>query len=298
MSTKYLGDTLDIHGGGFDLMFPHHENELAQSESASGKPFVKYWLHNGLTEIQTKVPGGQLKADKITGTLIRQGLQDADAVDLRKLLARHGPELLRYLLLSTHYRSPIKFTPDVLEASKKGLGTFHRLFDRVERLTDQMLPVKGPDMDSASRELLEVPAVTGFVREVLSFKMKFLEMMDDDFNTAGGIAVLHELAGATNGFIESAGVEKSKVPEALQAMTAAAQTLKNLGQVLGLFRLRREAGRQDNGLIDGLMNLLINLRTEARKTKNFALADAVRKGLADLGVTLEDRPDGTGWRKE
>ena len=133
---------------------------------------------------------------------------------------------------------------------------------------------------------------------MLSFKMKFLEMMDDDFNTAGAIAVLHELAGATNAFVESSGVERAKPPEVLQAITAAAQTCKNLGQIVGLFRFRREPARDDDGLVAGLMNLLITLRNDARKTKNFPLADTVRKGLTELGVTLEDRADGTGWRKE
>jgi cysteinyl-tRNA synthetase len=169
----------------------------------------------------------------------------------------------------------------------------------VERLTGQVLGNKGPDVDAAARELLDKPAVGPFLREVLSFKMKFLEMMDDDFNTAGAIAVLHELASASNSFVESSGVEKSKAPEAVQAVTAAVQTLKNLGQVLGLFRVKFEAPKEESGgLVEGLMKLLIQLRAEARKTKNFALADGVRKGLTELGVTLEDRAEGTVWRKE
>jgi cysteinyl-tRNA synthetase len=291
MSSKYLGETFDIHGGGMDLMFPHHENELAQSESATGKTFVKYWLHNGLTRFNTKkISGSDAKTE--------EGRKVLSLVAARKLIGDYGPELLRYTLLSTHYRSPIDFSEDVIASSKKGLTTFHRLFERVERLTGQPLPDKGPDMDTASRDLLEVPPVAGFVRDVLSFKMKFLEMMDDDFNTAGAIAVLHELAGATNALIESSRVEKSKSPESLQAITAAAQTAKNLGQLLGLFRFRPEPPREVGRLTDGLMTLLTNLRNDARKTKNFALADAIRKGLTELGVTLEDRPDGTGWRKE
>jgi cysteinyl-tRNA synthetase len=292
MSGKYLGETFDIHGGGLDLQFPHHENELAQSECAHGKPFVKYWMHNGLTKIKTKLAGGELKHEKMSKSL-------GNVIDARELITGQGPDLVRYLLLSTHYRSPIDFSEEVLGSSKKGLSTFLRLFERVERLTGQVLGDKRPDVDAAARELLDKPAVGPFLREVLSFKMKFLEMMDDDFNTAGAIAVLHELASASNSFVESSGVEKSKAPEAVQAVTAAVQTLKNLGQVLGLFRVKFEAPKEESGgLVEGLMKLLIQLRAEARKTKNFALADGVRKGLTELGVTLEDRAEGTVWRKE
>ncbi len=293
MSLKLLGETFDIHGGGMDLMFPHHENELAQSECCTGKPFVKYWLHNGLTRIQTKTAGGEWKLEKQSKSL-------GNVIDARDLITRHGADFVRYLLLSTHYRSPIDFSDDVIVSTKKGLATFHRLFERIERLTGQFLPDKGNDMDGASRELLDLPALGEFVRSILSFKMKWLESMDDDFNTAGAIAVLHEMASAANSFIESAAVERTKNAEALQAVTAAAQTIKSLGQILGLFRTRPEPSRagDGNGLTDGLMKLLIQLRNEARKTKNFPLADAVRNGLTQLGVTLEDRADGTSWRKE
>ena len=291
MSTKYLGDTFDIHGGGMDLMFPHHENELAQSECCTGKTFVKYWMHNGLTRIKTKVAGGDYE-------MVKQSKSLGNVIDARELIIDNSPDLVRYLLLSTHYRSQIDFSDAVLAACKKGLSTFHRLYDRIERLTGQPMPEKGGDMDMASRELLEVPTVTDFVRQVLSFKMKFLEMMDDDFNTAGAIAVLHELAGATNSFIESSGVEKSRHAETIQAVAAAAQTSRVLGQILGLFRVRHETTKEDGGLTDGLMKLLISLRNEARQSKNFAMADAIRKGLTAMGVTLEDRADGTGWRKD
>ena len=291
MSMKYLGETFDIHGGGMDLMFPHHENELAQSECCTGKPFVKYWMHNGLTRIKTKVAGGDYE-------MVKQSKSLGNVIDARELITENTADVVRYLLLSTHYRSQIDFSGAVLASCRKGLSTFHRLFDRIERLTGQPLPDKGGDMDMASRELLEVAAVTEFVRLVLSFKMKFLEMMDDDFNTAGAIAVLHELAGATNSFVESSGVERTKHPETISSVAAAAQTARILGQVLGLFRVRHEPAKEDGGLTEGLMKLLIALRNDARKTKNFALADTVRKGLTELGVTLEDRADGTGWRKD
>jgi len=297
MSMKYLGPTFDMHGGGMDLMFPHHENELAQSESATGQPFARFWMHNGLTRIKTKASGGELKLDKIAGSEITAGRQEGAAVDARALLEKHGAELLRYMLLSTHYRRPIEFTDEVMVAAKKGLSVFHRLFERIERLNNAPLGDDTQDMDRTAAGLLE--GENGhFARSILGLKMKFLEMMDDDFNTAGAIAVLHEIAGETNAFIERHNIEVNKQPDLMQAVTAAAQTLRKLGLVLGLFRAGPSKDKgQDKGLVDGLMALLIKLRADARASKNFAIADGVRDGLAQIGVTLEDRADGTIWRK-
>jgi cysteinyl-tRNA synthetase len=139
-----------------------------------------------------------------------------------------------------------------------------------------------------------------FVRAVLRFKMKFLEMMDDDFNTAGAIAVMHELASETNGLIERTRVEKEKQPDAIQAAAAATQTLKSLGQLLGLFRVKPKTtgAAEEPGVADHLMQLIISLRATARQKKDFATADAIRDGLGKLGITLEDRADGTIWRKD
>ena len=296
MSMKYLGETFDIHGGGMDLMFPHHENELAQSESATGRPFAKYWLHNGLTRMKTKLASGEVRDEKMSGSL-------GNVVSAAELLEKHGPELIRYMLLSTQYRRPIEFTDEVLTAAKKGLAVFHRLFERVERLMGPPgLTDETPDLDRLSGALLETEQ-GHFARTVLALKMKYLEMMDDDFNTAGAIAVLHELAGAVNGLIERHNIEQNKQPELIQAAAGAAQTLKKLGQVLGLFRpeVARAAGGAGRDasaqLVEQLMQLMIALRAEARSSKNFALADRIRNGLTEAGVTLEDRPDGTIWRK-
>src|SRR3954468_23157190 len=127
MSMKYLGETFDIHGGGMDLLFPHHENELAQSESATGTRFVKYWLHNGLTKMKTKLAGGEVRDEKMSGSL-------GNVVAARELVEKHGAELVRYMLLMTHYRRPIDFSDDVMVSARKGLSTFQRLFERVDRL--------------------------------------------------------------------------------------------------------------------------------------------------------------------
>ncbi|HEY7089471.1 MAG TPA: cysteine--tRNA ligase [Tepidisphaeraceae bacterium] len=300
MSIKYLGQTFDIHGGGMDLMFPHHENELAQSECATGKTFAKYWLHNGLTRIQTKSAGGQVKAEKMSKSL-------GNTIDARKLIADSGPHLVRYMLLSTHYRRPIEFNDDVMTAAKKGLSVFTRLVERINRLGGR-LDSTTPDLEETSAELLP-GASEQFVRGVIAFKMKFLEMMDDDFNTAGAIGVMHELAGLINSYIEKNRLEAEPQPEMVKAVTAATQTLRQLGMLLGLFRATPATavasssgpGGQDEksaALVDQLMELIIQLRAESRKKKDFAMADAIRDGLAKLKITLEDRANGTGWRKD
>jgi len=290
MSMKYLGPTFDIHGGGMDLMFPHHENELAQSESATGQTFVRFWMHNGLTKVRTKAAGGEWQSQDMHES-------SGNAIRVRELIEQYGSELIRYLLLGTHYRRPIDFSSEVLESSKKGLASFQRLFERIERLTGQPMADGAPDMDQASSAILETPHAN-FARSVLSFKMKFLEMMDDDFNTAGAIASMHELAGEINAFIERNELEKSRPQDLTGYAAAGTQTLRNLGVVLGLFRTRpTPAASASDDTLDKVMQLLIRLRAEARASKNFALADGIRKGLAEVGLTLEDRADGTLWRK-
>ena len=303
MSMKYLGETFDIHGGGMDLMFPHHENELAQSECATGKTFAKYWLHNGLTRVKTKAAGGESKVDKLSGSDIAAGRQDGSAVDAKRLIEAHGAELLRYLLLSTHYRRPIEFTDEVLTSSKKGLATFTRLFERVERITGKPASDEDQELDRIAATLLETDSA-GFVRAVLELKMRFLEMMDDDFNTAGAIACLHDLAGQVNAFVEQTQVEVNRQSDMVPVIVSATQTLRKLGGVIGFFRKNSAKNGdaitqvKDAGLTEQLMQLIIKLRADARVGKNFALADGIRKGLTEIGVTLEDRAGGTDWRKD
>jgi len=284
MSMKYLGETLDIHGGGMDLLFPHHENELAQSESASGKPFVKLWLHNGLTRLQTKLPGGAARFDKISKSL-------GNVIDARDFVASNGPDYVRYLLLSTHYRSMIDLSDDVLTATKKGLAVFNRLFERVERLSNAPLASIAGAVEPATAD-------NDFARQVKAFQIRFVETMDDDFNSASAIAVMHELASHINAFVEREKIEQTRTPATVAAVVAATQALKNLGGILGLFRVSPMPVRQNDTLLDGLMKLMLQLRQDARQDKNFALADNIRKGLMELGVTIEDRADGTIWRRE
>jgi cysteinyl-tRNA synthetase len=287
MSMKYLGNSFDIHGGGLDLLFPHHENELAQSESATGKPFVKYWLHNGLTKIRTKSAGGQWQT-------VDMHASSGNAVSAKELIERHGAELFRYMLLSTHYRSPIDFSDEVVVAASKGLATFTRLSERMERLTGAPLDSSQGEMEQIAGQLSETPAAT-MATEVIAKKMKFLEMMDADFNTAGAIGALHEMAGHINAYLEQNKADTQKQPEVIEASVAAFVTMRKLARVLGLFR--PVAKRQSGDDVGKLMNLFIEMRNEARKDKNFALADRIRDGLTKAGYSLEDRAGETGWRK-
>jgi cysteinyl-tRNA synthetase len=291
MSMKYLGATLDIHGGGMDLMFPHHENELAQSESLTGQPFSRFWLHNGLTKIRTKTAGGQLESQDMHES-------SGNAVGAKDLILRHGPELFRYMLLTTHYRRPIDFSDEVLAAAARGQSTFSRLSERIQRLTGKPTDQAQPDMDAIAGHFLE-SEIAPFIREAMSAKIKFLEMMDDDFNTAGAIAVLHELAGLINAFLEHNKADLERPADVIEAASAAFQSLRALGRVIGLFRhadlsAPQNAAQKD---LEKALALLVDLRNEARQSKNFALSDRIRDGLKEAGYVLEDRSGTTTWRK-
>jgi cysteinyl-tRNA synthetase len=278
MSMKYLGQTLDIHGGGLDLQFPHHENELAQSESFTGKPFARYWMHNGLMKMGTA---------KMAGSV-------GNVINVVELLQKHQPETVRFLLLGTHYRSPIEYSDERLQEVRRSLESFYRFFERFERITGasffglQAAATRGP---------FEVQGE--FLAEVSQLRNEFLEQMDDDFNTGGAIGSLYKLLSALNRFADARKLEEGKAsPADVTAFRRGAVVLKELSQILGLFASPppSQEGGQDQ-LVGGLMQLLIDLRAEARKAKNFAIADQIRKRLGELGVTLEDRAGGTGWRR-
>jgi cysteinyl-tRNA synthetase len=286
MSLKLLGETLDIHGGGLDLQFPHHENELAQSESYTGQTFARYWMHNGLLK---------MGKGKMAGSV-------GNVINVADALKHLSGEVLRFFLISTHYRSPIDlgdFDPSVqktlpvgLENAQKAYETFSRFAERYERIAKRSFH----DLAVVAR----APATEPVFRrpEFSELYQRFREHMDDDFNTGGAVAVLFELATTVNRLADAARLED---PGATNAAGKAdfeegAVLLRTLGQVLGLFFEKPKSAGGGDHLVAGLMQLLIDLRNEARKAKNFALGDQIRKRLTELGVTLEDRPGGTGWR--
>ena len=307
MSMKLLGESLDIHGGGLDLLFPHHENELAQSESCTGKPFVRYWMHNGLMQEPgaAKVGGAHDRhgdrADDQQAQQARKLAGSKGAAPVKELLKDHHPETIRFFLLSTHYRSPIEFSEQLIAETGKSLEGFYRLFENFERITGtSFYALKAPRLRSETTPLEGEPAE--FFQELRQLRDRFWEAMDDDFNTGGAIGVLFEMRRAINGFLsrnklDAGGTADEKTK---QALTTAMTLLKELSNLLGVFRkpIEKPAGGADEQFAARLIDLLVEVRAEARKSKQFALADRIRDGLAELNVTLEDRPEGTVWRRE
>ena len=296
MSKKLLGETFDIHGGGLDLVFPHHENEIAQSECCHAKPMVTYWAHNGLLRASSaagKVGGRGESAteEAASGKMSRS----KGAGGLAELIARQGGERIRFFLLRTHYRSTVLFNEPAIEEAGIGLDAFYRLFKRYTRIT-------GKDFyDLQSADLREAGTFesgeNSALQAVANSREKFLAFMDDDFNTGGAIGELFELAKIANKFcddnnLETGGKPGSHVATLGQLLT----TLKELAAILGIFtKAPTQVGGADDELLDQLMQLLIDLRAEARANKNFGTADAIRDGIDPLGITLEDRAGGTEW---
>ncbi len=291
MAMRYLGETFDIHGGGLDLVFPHHENEVAQSESATDKPFAKYWLHNGLTRFNTKKVAKSDADPEMQAALVKMTLSN--------LLAAYPGELIRFFILSTHYRRPIEYSEAEVESKRKGLDTFYRLFERIERLTGESPYMSASGgrgavgSDIQSRILISAKE---------QFAGAFTQAMDDDFNTAGAIAALFEFATAINRFVEVEKLEtvrsedgKASGSNALQA----ARELIALGRIIGLFLdpPAKSSGSKD-GVAEKAMAVLIQIRQHLRKKKDFETADLIRNLLDEQKISLEDRPDGTIWRAE
>jgi cysteinyl-tRNA synthetase len=286
MSMKLLGETLDIHGGGLDLQFPHHENELAQSESFTGKPFARIWMHNGLLKMGTT---------KMAGSV-------GNVVNIGDLLERHHPETVRFLLLSTHYRTPIEYSDDRLAETARALQSFYRFFERHQRIMGSSFYAVRPN---------DAPA-----DELLALRGRFFECMDDDFNTGGAVGVSFEMLSTLNRFADTNKLEDSGArPHSKYEFARGGGVLRDLSSILGLFWEPIAAPQGDHNLLTfvqtiagdlgiplnddmgAIMESLIQARADARKAKNFALGDQIRKRLADLGVTLADRPGGkTDWR--
>jgi cysteinyl-tRNA synthetase len=285
MSMKLLGETLDIHGGGLDLQFPHHENELAQSESYTGQTFARYWLHNGLLKM------GNVK---MAGSI-------GNVVNIVDLLKQHSAETVRFLLLGTHYRSPIDFEMSAernrLEEVRRSLEGFYRFFERYQRIRGRSFyeltaPTKHTPFDVG-------PTPGEFLNEMARLRATFLENMSDDFNTGGAIGALYELLTALNRFADARQLEgPGRTEQAATEFERGVVALRELSQILGLFHQPPEGvGAGGDELANDLMQLIIDLRAEARKSKNYAMADQIRQRLGQMGITLEDRAGGTGWRR-
>ncbi|RJP39841.1 MAG: cysteine--tRNA ligase [Phycisphaerales bacterium] len=294
MSMKVFGPSLDIHGGGMDLIFPHHENEIAQSESANDAPFAKYWMHNGLTRFNTKKVS---KSDTDP-----EAVRALKRMTLHNLLAEFSPELIRFFVLSTHYRRPIEFSDEELAGKKKGLDTFYRLFERVERITGQSAyaaadkaQLAKPSRDASEPSRDREGAGSGTRLDPVA---DFIRAMDDDFNTAAAIATLFDAASEVNATIEREKWEKAADDGAKAILLQMTGGVIRLARLLGLF-LEPASAHSGGGddMVDSVMRILIDLRAHCRKKKDFEAADLIRNRLTELGITLEDRADGTGWRK-
>jgi cysteinyl-tRNA synthetase len=264
MSTHLLGPSLDIHGGGRDLIFPHHENEIAQSEGTYGVEFVKYWVHNGFVTV-----GGE-KMSKSLGNFLT----------IRELLKDVHTEVLRMLLLTHHYRSPIDFSRDSIQAASQGLVRFYEMLDRVASAT----------VPSATPRLVSL---------VQSFEKDFDEAMSDDFNTARAVARLHEFTTDVNRALDdSPGVsaeDKSAIKSAVSLVSEVLGILEEEPREF-LDRIKR-SGIGETGLSEKEIEDLIAERNAARKAKNFSRADEIRDMLKSRGIQLKDTPGGTTWEK-
>ncbi len=260
MSTKYLGQPFDIHGGGVENKFPHHDCEIAQSEAAYGVPFCRYWLHNGMLMIRGE------EMHKSLGNMIT----------LRQAFAQYDPLAIRFFVLGGHYRSQLDFTDEAMQSADKGL---QRILGTVRAVRERM---------KSAAETGE--AYAEVVAKLDEIRMRFEEAMDDDFNTPQAMAVLFDLGHEVNTLLNSG------QPLNGATLTAIDNLYRQLGgDVLGIIpdELLEEAGV---GLTDDLVRILIEMRAEARQKKDWATADTIRDRLASIGIALEDSPEGTRWR--
>jgi cysteinyl-tRNA synthetase len=284
MSSEYLGETFDIHGGGKDLCFPHHENEIAQSESVSGKPFVKYWIHNGFVNIN------QEKMSKSLGNFMM----------IKDVLKTYHPEAVRLFLLSNHYRSPIDFTEKAMDEAFSGLDKIYALVERAEK---KIGPIQDKEIESGD------------------CWQRFCEAMDDDFNSARGIGVIFETVRSINRFLDqhennlSGQIKQTKTMEQIllpfkedvqtkQSIPSALADILRTGSVLGIlteqpkvyFEKKQARVLEQKSIDPDVIDKIVKERDAARKAKDWKEADKIRKQLDDMNIILEDRSEGTIWK--
>ncbi|HHY20741.1 MAG TPA: cysteine--tRNA ligase [Bacilli bacterium] len=255
MVKKYLGETIDIHAGGQDLAFPHHENEIAQSEALTGQKMANYWLHNGYINIDNE------KMSKSLGNFVL----------VHDIIQQHSPDVVRYFMLTAHYRSPINFSAELLESAKQSLDRLQTTVANLKHRLEQ-----SADYGKNNEEWLQ---------KIAQFKERFIAEMDDDFNTANAIAVLFDLAKEANIYLRNDQTTKSVLQAFLAMMT-------ELASVLAINVEKEEE------LLDEEIEALIKKRNKARKDRDFALADQIRDDLKNKGIMLEDTPQGVRWKRE
>lgn len=250
MSKKYIGDVIDIHAGGEDLVFPHHENEIAQSEAANGTEFARYWMHNGFLKINNE------KMSKSLGNFFT----------VREIAEKYPLQVIRFFMLSAHYRSPLNFSADLVEASKNGL-------ERILTAVDRLKSISGTEgeVDKAVAD------------EMDAFVKKYEAAMDDDLNTADAISVIFELVKYANVNVTEEST-KANVELVLNTVT-------KLCDILGIITEKKKE------ILDSDIEALIEERQSARKAKNFARADEIRDQLSDMGIILEDTREGVKWKR-
>ena len=278
MSQKYLGETFDIHGGGRDLIFPHHENEIAQAEGATGKTFVRYWIHNGFVNIDKE------KMSKSLGNILT----------IKEILKEWHPEVLRLFLLSHHYRSPIDFSHEILVETKAGLDRFYQT---LKAMKDETLWPLAPDKKKA-----ESPTVKETRQAVESFRPHVEEAMDDDFNTAQALGYFYELQTRFNSLLSAS--KGRPTEEIVSLLKHGLDHFSTLGWIFGLFREdpgtyveeQKREGLRKLGIPEAEILRAIEERNSARKEKNWKRADEIRNDLLSKGVLLEDGPSGTTWK--
>ena len=256
MSKKYLGDEIDIHAGGEDLIFPHHENEIAQSEAANDSIFSKYWMHNAFLNIDGS------KMSKSAGNFFT----------VRDIIAKYDPQVLRFFMLSAHYRTPLNFSDEIMAQAKNG---YERIVTAMSNLNYMIEQAKdGSGISSGEQEILD---------KAREYETRFDEAMDDDFNTADAISVIFELVKFIN----------SNTPEGSSAeyLKALKKQLLTLTDICGLIVEKKEE------LLDADIEALIQARQDARKAKDFARADEIRQELLDKGIILEDTREGVKWKR-
>jgi cysteinyl-tRNA synthetase len=252
MNLSHLGEQIDIHGGGNDLVFPHHENEIAQTESYTGKPFARYWMHNGML---------QLRGEKMSKSI-------GNLVTIDEFLLKHEADALRMMILNGSYRAPLSYSDDIVDAAERGL--------------DRLRSALKPAQSSSSGSSVDVRAELD--KQTESTQQAFVDAMDDDFNSSGGLAALFELVRSINSARDASASGAELKP--------AQDTLRELTGVLGL---RLGEKKTTGGDVDRFIALLVEIRSEMRKQKNWAMSDLIRDRLNDLGVAIEDSKEGTTW---